>query len=174
MTYGQDLRSVPALAAEEVGRDGSAPNGDLRAAAGVAVLSSAGFVRAILPGAAGGADGARKVALAVRIPMKTVSALNAREHWRARARRVKGERVTVAWNLAQYARPSLPCVVTLTRVAPSNGLDSDNLLSSMKGARDQIAEWLGVDDRDPLVVWQYAQTRGKPREYAVLMEVAHV
>lgn len=71
--------------------------------------------------------------------------------------------------MSQYARPALPCVVTITRLANSNGLDSDNLLSSAKGIRDQIAAWLGVDDRDPRVTWEYAQERAK--EYGVRVEV---
>lgn len=48
----------------------------------------------------------------------------------------------------------------MTRVAPSNGLDCDSLPASCKGIRDQIAHWLGVDDRDPRVKWAYEQRRG--------------
>lgn len=98
----------------------------------------------------------------VIIPIKTVSGLNAREHWRQRTRRVKAERTAVAWALRAAERPPIPCAVLLTRIAPSNGLDpDDNLPSSMKGVRDQIAEWLGVDDRKrQLVRYLYAQERG--------------
>ena len=56
-------------------------------------------------------------------------------------------------------RPALPCVVLLVRVGPSNGLDDDNLRGAGKGVRDQIAAWLGVDDRSPLVAWKYDQRR---------------
>jgi fatty acid-binding protein DegV len=66
-----------------------------------------------------------------------------------------------------YTRPALPCTVTMTRVAPSEGLDDDNLRSALKAVRDQIAAWLGVDDRDPLVRWAYDQKRGAARDYAV-------
>jgi hypothetical protein len=49
----------------------------------------------------------------------------------------------------------------LTRVAPSNGLDDDNLAGSLKGVRDQVAQWLGVDDkRSDVVRYVYAQYRG--------------
>lgn len=48
----------------------------------------------------------------------------------------------------------------MTRVAPSNGLDCDSLPASCKGIRDQIAQWLGVDDRDKRVRWVYEQRRG--------------
>jgi hypothetical protein len=58
-----------------------------------------------------------------------------------------------------------------TRVAPGNGLDSDNLPVSMKHVRDGIADAMGVDDRDERVTWEYAQERGKPGEYKVKVDV---
>lgn len=75
-----------------------------------------------------------------------------------------------AWALAGTKPPTLPVVVTLTRMGPSNGLDCDNLPASCKGVRDQIAKWLGVDDRSPLVTWRYAQVRAKG--WSVQMVVA--
>lgn len=101
------------------------------------------------------------------IPIRTVSALNVREHFGARARRVKKERHATGWALRQAQRPALPCVVTMTRLAPSNGLDTDNLVASMKGCRDSIAEWLGVDDKSPLVDWRCEQRRAKEWGVAV-------
>jgi hypothetical protein len=63
--------------------------------------------------------------------------------------------------LKTLAKPSLPLIVTLTRVAPSNGLDDDNLAGALKGVRDAVAEWLGVDDRDRATVrYEYEQRRG--------------
>lgn len=98
----------------------------------------------------------------ITIPIRTVSALNAREHWRARTRRVKAERNATYWVLAPTRKPDMPCTVRLTRVGPTNGLDEgDNLNSAFKAVRDQIAEWLGVNDRDPRVRWEYMQRRGK-------------
>ena len=96
------------------------------------------------------------------IPIRTVPGLNAREHFRARARRVKAERQTTAWLLAPLAKPDVPCVVLLTRIGPSNGLDDDNLAGALKAVRDEIARWLGVDDRrSEIVKYRYAQRRGK-------------
>lgn len=89
----------------------------------------------------------------------------------ARARRVKKEREAVHWLLLPH-RPALPCVVTLTRVAPSNGLDGDNLQGSLKACRDGVADWLKVDDRDPRVTWLYAQRRGRVKQWAVEVQVA--
>ena len=99
----------------------------------------------------------------VTVPIRTVSALNAREHPMARHRRVKSERNATFWILAPLAKPAtLPAAVRLTRLGPTNGLDQDdNLNASMKGVRDQVAEWLGVNDRDPRVKWLYAQRREK-------------
>lgn len=98
--------------------------------------------------------------ICVSIPLRTARGLNNREHHMARHRRVKKERQAVAWALAGKTKPSLPVVVTLTRLAPSRGLDEgDNLEGSLKAVRDQIAEWLGVDDRDQRVKWEYAQRR---------------
>lgn len=94
------------------------------------------------------------------LPLRLGSGLNAREHWRARARRVRAERDAVALYLAREKRPALPVRVELVRVAPSNGLDSDNLQGSLKACRDQVADWLGTDDRDPRIAWVYAQERG--------------
>lgn len=94
------------------------------------------------------------------VPLRTKGS-NAREDWRVRHGRVKRERTAVAWMLATAQRPSIPCTVLLTRVAPSGGLDDDNLRQALKGARDQIADWLGVNDRySARVRYAYAQIRG--------------
>lgn len=96
----------------------------------------------------------------ILVPIKTGRGMNSREHWTARTRRVKAERHAVAWALSGASRPELPCIVTLTRLAPSNGLDDDNLAGSLKAVRDQVAEWLGVDDRRREIVrYEYEQRR---------------
>jgi hypothetical protein len=97
----------------------------------------------------------------ITIPLRTSRGLNDRECWQARQRRVKKERNAVAWALKTAKKPSIPCSVLLTRIAPSNGLDDDGLAGALKGVRDQVAEWLGVDDRHSLQVrYRYAQRRG--------------
>lgn len=107
--------------------------------------------------------------------MRTGAGQNDREHWATRARRVKKERVNAAWAVRAGFGPAadigLPCTVTLTRIAPSNGLDGDNLQGSLKACRDGVADWLKVDDADPRVVWKYAQRRGKASEWAVEVHV---
>lgn len=101
--------------------------------------------------------------------METRGGMNAREHHMARARRVKAERLLIGGRLVAHPKPALPCVVTLTRIAPSNGLDDDNLASALKGVRDAFAVWIGVDDkRRDVVRYQYEQERGP---WAVRIEV---
>lgn len=97
----------------------------------------------------------------VTIRMRTGNGQNLREHWRARDRRVKFERWETHIGLVGQQRPPLPCTILLRRVSPSNGLDEhDNLPGSMKAIVDQVAAWLGLDDRDPRVSWTYDQRRG--------------
>jgi len=103
-------------------------------------------------------------------PIRTVSALNHREHWAKRARRVKGERAATlvalslgpGWRAQAALRKRLAAgarlAVLLERRA-ARGLDDDNLRAALKGVRDEIARWLGVDDRDPRVRWDYAEVK---------------
>lgn len=112
----------------------------------------------------------------VSVPLRTGRGLNGREHWRARARRVRVERHAVGWVLAAHTWPTGRVRVLLTRVAPSSGLDGDNLQGALKAVRDQVAAWLGRDDADQSITWDYGQRRGAKGEWAVeihVTEVAH-
>jgi hypothetical protein len=97
----------------------------------------------------------------VQIPLRTGRGLNGREHHFTRARRVKAERNAVAWFLNGKTRPALPVVVTMTRISPgTRPMDDDQIPGALKACRDQVAQWLGVDDADSRVTWRYAQRRG--------------
>lgn len=99
----------------------------------------------------------------ITVPIRTGRGQNQREHHFVRAKRVRAEREAVAWLLKGQRKPALPCRVTLTRVSPAKGklLDDDNCSGALKAARDQVAEWLGVDDGDKQrVAYAYAQKRG--------------
>jgi len=104
----------------------------------------------------------------MKLPIVTVSETNQREHWGSRSRRRKAQR-EAAYLLTPKAE--IPCTVKLTRLAPRS-LDDDNLRSALKAIRDGIADRRGVDDADPRVIWEYAQSKGEPREYAVLVEIS--
>src|SRR5450631_3075163 len=92
-------------------------------------------------------------------------------HWSNRHREVKRthEAVAICW-LAAIGREKLlpPFLVTLTRVGPRR-VDSDNVVSSAKHVRDQIAHCLGIDDGDPRIEFVYAQEIGP---YAVKVKVS--
>lgn len=94
--------------------------------------------------------------------LRTVPGMNTREHHMARHRRVRSEKAAVLWLLTGKPKPALPCVVTLTRLAPSSGLDDDNLAGALKSVRDAVAAWLGVDDKLVGVVRYVNQQRRAP------------
>ena len=106
--------------------------------------------------------------------MKIVSVANLRMHWAVKAKLAKDQRTRTRMSLSAAAQSSgaemLPATVVLTRVAPRK-LDGDNLQSGFKAVRDGVADWLGVDDGNGLIDWQYAQRSGKAGEYAVEIEV---
>lgn len=107
------------------------------------------------------------------LPMRTYSEANRREHWARRAARAKEQRAVAKAALAAWvdkARPELPLIVRLTRIAP-RGLDGDNLQRSLKAVRDGVADALGVDDADARVQWRYKQGREGTRYYAVRIEI---
>lgn len=107
----------------------------------------------------------------VVLPIRTVSEANAHTHWRVRQSRAKLQRTAARMLGANAVRGVvLPCIVTLTRVAPGM-LDSDNLAGSQKHVRDGLADALGIDDGSPLVEWRYAQRKGAPRAYAVEIQI---
>jgi hypothetical protein len=58
--------------------------------------------------------------------------------------------------------------VDMHREGP-RGFDDDNLLGAFKAIRDGVADQLGVDDRDPRIVWHYAQRRAS---FAVIVVVS--
>jgi hypothetical protein len=94
---------------------------------------------------------------------------NSREHWRVKAKRVASERNSTSYALMGEQKPPIPCSVRLTRVGPGM-LDDDNLVGAMKGVRDEIAKWLGIDDRHSETVrYVYAQRRASG-EWSVTVE----
>jgi hypothetical protein len=117
----------------------------------------------------------------VHIPLRTHSQAHGKRcHWAIAAKERRRERAVASMFLCQFTPPKLPCVVTLVRVSPRK-LDCDNLRSSLKQCRDEVASWLGLpktkrgqaDDRDARVLWKYCQGAGRPREYAVIVRAEH-
>jgi hypothetical protein len=107
----------------------------------------------------------------VELPIKTVAGLNAREHFLARSRRVRGERAAAHMSVKyKHGRPDLPVVVTMVRLS-AGSLDDDNLQGAFKAIRDGVADAYGVPDNDPRIQWRYAQERCKRGYFAVRIEV---
>lgn len=107
-------------------------------------------------------------------PIKTVSEANGREHWAVKnARKLNQQTAVMVWmgNALKGRQIALPCVVKITRIGPRK-LDSDNLLSSMKGIRDEIARILKVDDGDESKVrFDYDQMPVGIRDYGVKVKI---
>jgi len=109
--------------------------------------------------------------IVVEIPgLRLVSELNQHEHFRIRTKRAQAHHAALESVLRVMggAVPPLPCRVVITRLAPRSLDVGDNLQSSAKHARDAVAKWLGIDDRDPRVEWSVAQEKGP---YGVRVEV---
>lgn len=114
-----------------------------------------------------GVFGLKRAGVAVELPVKTVSEMNARGHWSARAKRMKTARRAA---FALCPATDLPVTVRLVRLSAGT-LDDDNLRSALKGVRDGVADRLGVPDNDPRVRWEYGQEKCKRGAYAVRVEL---
>lgn len=102
----------------------------------------------------------------VEIPLKLPSLGNASSSSSrmAQSSLKKKQRETVARDLGYLLkRPALPVVVFVERISKC-GLDAhDNLRHSLKAVVDGIADWLGINDRDRRVFWDYGQVTGRAR-----------
>jgi hypothetical protein len=117
------------------------------------------------------------------IPVRTKNPLNgaqgrSRGAIFAKAARRKKERRAAELCLMEFlSKPGGPsrkiepgATVTLRRVSP-RALDGDGLQAALKSVRDGIADALGINDGSDAVIWRYEHRRGKPREYAVEVEI---
>lgn len=109
------------------------------------------------------------------IPIRLVSACNARAHWRIIAKRKAyqrfvAERETLYWTRQKTGWYNHPYryKVTITRIGKRK-MDSDNLAGSAKYVRDGIADALGIDDGSDRLTWVYAQEIGV--NYGVRVEI---
>jgi hypothetical protein len=109
----------------------------------------------------------------VTIPVRTVNPLNRREHWSSRAKRAREARAETFYSLKANKAPyTLPCTITVTRIAPRKLDAHDGLPAALKGVVDGVADYLMVkSDADQRLSWKYAQRAGEPHEYAVEVEI---
>src|SRR5579872_1261629 len=95
----------------------------------------------------------------LQIPTK--SEANCRDHWAVKAKRVKTQRKETfltcrqEFGIVQIPKDS-KITVELMRVA-TRKVDSDNLQSSLKAARDGVADYLQIDDGSGRINWVYSQ-----------------
>lgn len=129
--------------------------------------------------------------LTVYLPrLRLLSEANRRDHHYVKAKRVKMQRTAarsafvrmtgagpsgivsghIRWRGWEHLGKPEGLAITITRIAPRK-LDSDNLAGSAKAVRDGIADWLGLDDGDERLDWQYAQRKGESGEYGVEVQV---
>lgn len=109
----------------------------------------------------------------LEIPIYIPSMANARLHWSARSREVKRQRdiTAVMFRANVRTKPCPPCTITLTRRGPRK-MDDDNLISSFKAVRDQLAKEMGVDDGSSDIQWKYGFEKSK--DYSILIDIEEV
>lgn len=113
-------------------------------------------------------------AMETEIPgVQLVSLTNEHRHWRVRQKRAGIQRDMIPLVLRSRfgaTPPAPPLLITLTRIAPRR-LDSDNVVGACKTARDAVADYLGLDDGDPRLTWQYADVRGPRFVHALRVRI---
>ncbi len=112
--------------------------------------------------------------ITIDVPIKTSSKLNARTHWTAKAKEAKRERAAVTLVLCCLDAPPLPVTVTMTRLfdgVEQRELDDDNCAGALKCARDAVAAWLDIDDRDPAVTWVVRQAKTPPGTIGIRIQI---
>lgn len=120
--------------------------------------------------------------ISVLVPIKTENPLNGqtgnsrlaaiiRKNKRRQQRATTGIHLRGAFAKARVdPRKVVPCRVLITRLSAGT-MDTDGLAASQKGARDGIADVLGVDDGDPAIRFEYAQEKCKRGSYGVRVEI---
>lgn len=115
---------------------------------------------------------------AIQFPMHTASENKyRRQHAMVSASKTRKQRADVRLFLRQLSTPQRVVDgalnrfdVKLIRIAVAE-LDYSNLVGALKGVQDEVAEWIGLDDRDPLFRWDFLQQPCKMGFYGVRIEV---
>ncbi len=103
------------------------------------------------------------------IPVRVTTESNAKENFWTKHRRAKNQRKIVAICVPRSQLPPMPAIVTMTRIGKGE-MDDDNVASSLKHVRDEIANLYGVDDgpKSPLRFVVADQEKG---DYAVRVTI---
>jgi len=110
--------------------------------------------------------------------MRIVSESNCNQnYWKKSARHKVQKSNTKAYFLKERPKIDLPCIIRLTRIAPRSLDSHDNLPTSFKWIVDSLADCIipglkaGRADDCKQINWIYNQEKGKPKEYAVRIEI---
>ncbi len=112
----------------------------------------------------------------VTIPLKIESEGNKHGHHMARYARLKKHTGIIKLMLGT-CRIKLPCTVTMTRIAPRELDEHDNLRSALKHVVDCVSDHLipglkaGRADGSKDIKWEYRQAKGRPLEYALTIKI---
>jgi hypothetical protein len=113
------------------------------------------------------------------IPMKIISESNNFDHWTKKRKRsiVHKERIWNEWIIQGKPEIIPPCIVKLSRIAPRMLDEEDNLRTAFKHIKDHIADIIipflapGRADGNKGIKWEFNQYKGKPKEYALQIEI---
>lgn len=111
----------------------------------------------------------------IDLPIRILSEMNRREHWRTVRKRAREQQHAVHYSLVNF-RPLLELVkagrivVTFTRIAPQTIDSHDNLRAGFKACADAVARLLGIDDSDERIEWRYEQEHGRTYSARVRIE----
>lgn len=120
-----------------------------------------------------------KTLVCFEIPhLRIVSAANKNENFWVKHSRNKMQKTIVKIYLSREIPViTLPCTVKLTRISPRSLDQKDNLPYSFKWISDTIADYIipgkaaGRADDSKEISWIYNQEKGKPKEYALRVEI---
>lgn len=110
------------------------------------------------------------------VPIRIESEANKKEHWSKTSGRHKRHRLAIRY-IMLHTKMEPPCEVILTRIAPRMLDEEDNLPASLKHSKDVVADILikglapGRADGDKRITWKLKQEKGKPKEYALKIEM---
>lgn len=113
----------------------------------------------------------------VEIPVRIVSEMNSRDHWRTVRKRARDQHAAVFYSLGNFreilrsiaAANEKAIVVTFTRLGPGR-FDDDNLAAGFKFCRDQVAKLFSLDDGDARFQWRYRQEKCRTHSARVSIE----
>lgn len=103
------------------------------------------------------------------------------EHWSKAKKRHDIQKFLIRTHMNYYLFEEIPrpCIVTMTRIAPRM-MDEDNLIQAFKWIKDELASIIidefkefrvGYCDADKRITWKWTQEKGKPKQYAIRIEI---